>query len=35
MSASFDSKEFRQVLGNLPTGVVIVSGVDLAGQPQE
>ncbi len=34
MTAAFDSKEFRQVLGNLPTGVVIVSGVDLAGQPQ-
>ena len=34
MNASFDSNEFRQVLGNLPTGVVIVSGVDSAGQPQ-
>ena len=34
MTATFDSKEFRSVLGNLPTGVVIVSGVDVSGEPQ-
>lgn len=34
MTATFDSKQFRSVLGNLPTGVVIVSGVDVSGQPQ-
>ena len=34
MTATFDSKQFRSVLGNLPTGVVIVSGVDVLGQPQ-
>ena len=34
MTATFESKQFRSVLGNLPTGVVIVSGVDVSGQPQ-
>ena len=34
MTATFDSKEFRSVLGNLQTGVVIVSGVDVSGEPQ-
>lgn len=34
MNASFDSKEFRQVLGNFPTGVAIVSGIDQSGEPQ-
>ncbi len=34
MTATFDSKQFRSVLGNLPTGVVIVSGVDVSGEPQ-
>ena len=31
MNGSFDSKEFRQVLGHFPTGVVIISGLDGAG----
>ena len=34
MNDSFDSKEFRQVLGHFPTGVVIISGLDGAGKPQ-
>jgi 3-hydroxy-9,10-secoandrosta-1,3,5(10)-triene-9,17-dione monooxygenase reductase component len=34
MTDAFDSKEFRNVLGNLPTGVVIISGVDASGDPQ-
>ena len=34
MTYAFDSKEFRNVLGNLPTGVVIISGVDASGDPQ-
>lgn len=34
MNASFDSKQFRQVLGHFPTGVVIISGLDSAGKPQ-
>ena len=34
MTATFDSKQFRSVLGTLPTGVVIVSGVDVSGEPQ-
>lgn len=34
MNAAFNSKQFRQVLGNFPTGVVIVSGIDQSGLPQ-
>ena len=34
MNATFNSKQFRQVLGNFPTGVVIVSGIDQSGLPQ-
>lgn len=34
MDGSFDGKEFRRVMGSLPTGVVIVSGVDVSGVPQ-
>lgn len=33
MTANFDSARFRQVLGHLPTGVVIVTGVDAQAQP--
>ena len=33
MTEAFDSKKFRSVLGNLPTGVVIVTGVDNSGEP--
>lgn len=34
MNSQFDSKEFRNVLGHFPTGVVIVSGLDASGAPQ-
>ena len=34
MNAVFDNKQFRQVLGNFPTGVVIISGIDQSGLPQ-
>ena len=34
MNATFDSQQFRQVLGNFPTGVVVVSGIDQSGAPQ-
>ncbi|MDA0298011.1 MAG: flavin reductase family protein [Actinobacteria bacterium] len=33
MTANFDSAWFRQVLGHLPTGVVIVTGLDAEAQP--
>ncbi len=33
MSANFDSATFRKVLGHLPTGVVVVTGVDALGEP--
>ena len=33
MTANFDSARFRQVLGCLPTGVVIVTGIDTQGSP--
>jgi flavin reductase (DIM6/NTAB) family NADH-FMN oxidoreductase RutF len=33
MTANFDSARFRQVLGHLPTGVVIVTGIDAQAQP--
>lgn len=33
MTANFDSARFRQVLGHLPTGVVIVTGLDAQAQP--
>lgn len=33
MTANFDSARFRQVLGHLPTGVVIVTGLDAEAQP--
>ena len=33
MEANFDSARFRQVLGHLPTGVVVVTGVDAHGVP--
>ena len=33
MTANFDSARFRQVLGCLPTGVVIVTGLDAEAQP--
>ena len=33
MEANFDSARFRQVLGHLPTGVVVVTGVDATGAP--
>jgi len=33
MTANFDSARFRQVLGHLPTGVVVVTGVDDQGSP--
>lgn len=33
MSANFDSATFRKVLGHLPTGVVVVTGVDTSGEP--
>ncbi len=33
MEANFDSARFRQVLGHLPTGVVVVTGVDEHGVP--
>ncbi|TSA54786.1 MAG: flavin reductase [Actinobacteria bacterium] len=33
MTANFDGGRFRQVLGYLPTGVVIVTGVDAQGEP--
>ena len=34
MSAPFDSRRFRDVLGHLPTGVTVVTGVDKSGRPQ-
>jgi flavin reductase (DIM6/NTAB) family NADH-FMN oxidoreductase RutF len=33
MTANFDGARFRQVLGHLPTGVVIVTGLDTQGAP--
>ena len=33
MTANFDGARFRQVLGHLPTGVVIVTGLDAGAQP--
>ena len=33
MTANFDSGRYRQVLGHLPTGVVIVTGLDAQAQP--
>ena len=33
MTANFDGARFRQVLGHLPTGVVIVTGLDAQAQP--
>lgn len=33
MTANFDSARLRQVLGHLPTGVVIVTGLDAQAQP--
>jgi flavin reductase (DIM6/NTAB) family NADH-FMN oxidoreductase RutF len=33
MTANFDGARFRQVLGCLPTGVVIVTGLDAEAQP--
>jgi flavin reductase (DIM6/NTAB) family NADH-FMN oxidoreductase RutF len=33
MTAQFDSARFREVLGYLPTGVVVVTGVDASGEP--
>lgn len=33
MTANFDGARFRQVLGHLPTGVVIVTGMDAQAQP--
>lgn len=33
MTANFDSARFRHVLGHLPTGVVIVTGLDAEAQP--
>lgn len=29
----FDSRRFRDVLGHLPTGVTVVTGVDASGEP--
>ena len=33
MTAAFDSAYFRSVLGHVPTSVVVVTGVDKAGNP--
>ena len=33
MTANFDSGRYRQVLGHLPTGVVILTGLDTQAQP--
>ena len=33
MNAAFDSSHFRHVLGHLPTGVVVVTGVSAQGEP--
>ncbi len=33
MNAAFDSSHFRHVLGHLPTGVVVVTGVSAEGEP--
>lgn len=33
MEASFDSARFRQVLGHVPTGVVVITGIDSAQHP--
>jgi 3-hydroxy-9,10-secoandrosta-1,3,5(10)-triene-9,17-dione monooxygenase reductase component len=33
MTGNFDGARFRQVLGHLPTGVVIVTGLDAGAQP--
>jgi 3-hydroxy-9,10-secoandrosta-1,3,5(10)-triene-9,17-dione monooxygenase reductase component len=33
VTAAFDSAYFRSVLGHVPTSVVVVTGVDAAGQP--
>jgi flavin reductase (DIM6/NTAB) family NADH-FMN oxidoreductase RutF len=31
---AFDSRQFRDVLGHVPTSVVVVAGIDSAGAPQ-
>jgi len=33
MYAAFDSSHFRHVLGHMPTGVVVVTGVSAEGEP--
>lgn len=33
MSAAFDSIHFRHVLGHMPTGVVVVTGMSAQGEP--
>ena len=33
MAAEFDSARFRHVLGHLPTGVVVVTGLNSGGEP--
>jgi len=33
MEASFDSARFRRVLGHVPTGVVVITGIDSVQQP--
>lgn len=33
MSASFDSAQFRAVLGHVPTSVVVVTGLNAQGSP--
>lgn len=33
MAESFDPRHFRRVLGNFPTGVVVITAVDTSGQP--
>jgi flavin reductase (DIM6/NTAB) family NADH-FMN oxidoreductase RutF len=34
MTASFDSAKFRQVLGHVPTSVVVVTGISADGTPR-
>ena len=34
MTASFDSAKFRQVLGHVPTSVVVVTGIGADGTPR-
>ncbi|MFY8239304.1 MAG: flavin reductase, partial [Ilumatobacteraceae bacterium] len=33
MTQTFDSAQFRSVLGHVPTSVVVVTGVNSAGTP--